>query len=283
MNTIRHNNTTTIAILAIGGLLALNAPAADETKPATATAKKPSGLVAHWNFDEAGENDVCTNASGNGYDATPSTAIKRGAGKFGAHCVSLAGGQVLKVSDKMPPPSASPMSFSVWVKPNKLEGRQYFFTYLPNTTETREQYEYAFHLDNGGEPRFWMWGHYAKGTPKEKWGLVCKSKVTVNEWSHVVVTIGEPAGETKKPSKKEGAVNLTYTMYLNGAVVVSEVYPVPPFLPNLAYAIGGKPAGEHSLNGDLDELMVFNKTLTAEEVKSLYTNNALPKKEASSK
>jgi hypothetical protein len=131
----------------------------------------------------------------------------------------------------------------------------------------------------GGEPRFWMWGHYAKGTPKEKWGLVCKTKLAANEWSHVVVTIGEPAGEPKKPSKKEGSVNLTWTMYLNGEVVASEIYPVPPFLPNLAYSIGGKPKGEYAMTGDIDELMVFNKQLTAKEVAGLYTANALPKDE----
>jgi hypothetical protein len=276
MKTMKHNNTTTIAILAIGGLLALNAPAADETKPATATAKKPSGLVAHWNFDEAGEKDVCADASHNGYDATPSTAIKRGAGRFGAHCISLTGDEVLHISNKMPQPSA-PMSISVWVKPSRLEGRQYILTYLPITSETRGEYEYALHLDNDGEPRFWIWGHPVKGAPQEKFGLVCQTKLAANKWSHIVVTIGEPTGETTRPSQKEGAVNLTWTMYLNGEVVASEIYPFPPFLPNLAYSIGGKPKGQMAIAGDIDELMIFNRQLTAKEVAGLYTSNALPK------
>jgi hypothetical protein len=92
-------------------------------------------------------------------------------------------------------------------------------------------------------------------------------------------TTGGAAGEPQKPSKKEGAVNLTYTMYLNGEVVASEIYPVPPFLPNLAYSIGGKPNGEYAIAGDIDELMVFNRQLTAKDVAGLYTANALPNKE----
>lgn len=102
---MKHNKTTAIAILAIGGLMALDASAADESKPATSTEEKTNGLLAHWSFDERGEKDVCADASGNGYDATPSSAIQRGAGKFGAHCISLAGGQVLTISEKMPHPS----------------------------------------------------------------------------------------------------------------------------------------------------------------------------------
>lgn len=279
MNILKYVRTTGIVLLAIGGLMALNASAAAESQSATSTEeKKDVGLLAYWKFDEPGENDVCADASGNGYNATPNTAIKRGAGRFGAHCISLSGGQVLTVFEQMPRPSA-PMSLSAWVKLKELEGRQYILTYLPNSRETRGEYEYALHLDKGGEPRFWMWGHYAKGTGQEKWGLVCKTKLTADTWSHVVVTIGQPTGEPGTPSQKEGAVNLTWTMYLNGEVVAREIYPVPPFLPDLAYSIGGKPSGEYSMVGDIDELMVFNKALTAKEVEGLYTANALPKEE----
>src|SRR4030042_6602284 len=81
MNTRKHLRPTAIALLASGGLMALNPSAADESKSATPTEeKKDVGLLAYWKFDEPGENDVCVDASGNGYKATPITPIKRGAG-----------------------------------------------------------------------------------------------------------------------------------------------------------------------------------------------------------
>jgi len=279
---MKHNKTTAIAILAIGGLRALNAPAADESKPATANEKRPNGLLAHWNFDEGGENDVCADASGNGFNGIPNTAIKRGEGKFGAHGLSLAGEQVVKVPQTMPFP-APPSSFSAWVKPNTLTNRQYIFTYLPNTKESHHEYEFALHLDNGGEPRFWIWGRVEAGAKQEKWGILSKSKVTTDEWTHVVVTIGEPTGEPRVASAKEGAKNLTWTMYQNGKMVTSAILPVPPFQAVGEYSIGGKPSRHNSLDGNIDELMVFKKTLTAEEVESLYTTNALPNAEGKSK
>lgn len=286
---MKTKKMTALVILALGGIMAcgtmvraqetnisvkVTAPKDADLSFTTAKLKNDKGLVAYWNFDEAGESDGCADASGNGYDGTPNTTIKRGEGKFGAHGLSLAGEQVVKVPQTMPFP-APPVSFSAWVKPNTLTNRQYIFTYLPNTKESHHEYEFALHLDNGGEPRFWIWGRFEKGGKQEKWGMLSKTKVTTDEWTHVVVTIGEPTGEPKVSSAKEGAKNLTWTMYQNGKMVATAILPFPPFQAVGEYSIGGKPSGHNSLDGNIDELMVFKKTLTVEEVESLYAANKL--------
>jgi len=92
-------------------------------------------------------------------------------------------------------------------------------------------------------------------------GLESPTSLTVNTWSHVAATF------------KAGTLRL----YVNGNQVASKVSAITSVNASGAspVAIGGVPGGAHLLIGMVDEVAMYNRALSASEIKAIFTNGAI--------
>ena len=80
--------------------------------------------------------------------------------------------------------------------------------------------------------------------------------MSLNQWSHVVYTHDDN--------------NIKF--YLNGQLVLSEDSPGTNFYNQNPISIGSRPSIRHVFSGGIDDVGIWNKILTAEEIEYLYSN-----------
>ena len=80
--------------------------------------------------------------------------------------------------------------------------------------------------------------------------------MSLNQWSHVVYTHDDDY----------------IKFYLNGQLVSSEDSPGTNFDNQNPISIGSRPSIRHVFSGGIDDVGIWNKILTAEEIEYLYSN-----------
>jgi hypothetical protein len=135
-------------------------------------------------------------------------------------------------------PSVTPMTFSMWVKPNVLTDAMFFSA----------SYSPRLYIGVQG-------GDWEMGIQNSSWGSG-PTDVTTN-WTHVVVTM-------------DGA---NAKMYINGTYDHQKAYTAYNFLAN--FNVGRTPAGSYYFNGSVANLKIYNRALSAAEVISLYDKGRL--------
>ena len=158
------------------------------------------------------------------------------------------------------------ITLEAWVKPGKQKTDSSTAGGIILNKET--SYEFAVRYDNSiqwaltgptGKPL--KENHAYTGTAWA-WHIV-NAKVNLNEWNHVVVTYKFPSAKT----------------YLNSVLVedfdvTPNSYSVSIIPSDYLLGIGARQHETSSwrsfFNGTIDEVMVFNRALTPEEVKSVY-------------
>lgn len=213
------------------------------------------GLVNYWHFDEAiytgaaGEvKDVMGNNNGTTYGNTSinESGYYYNAAKFDGS--TEGSGSYINMTS--PPSITGNITISVWVKET---------SYVTSSAiiDTNYSKSYLFYYYTGGKFRFYMndtlglFHRYVEST----------GAIPLNEWSNIVAMWN----------------GTNCTLYINGVYNAIGSCNSSAAVPNYMYIgkYGGSalPLPNSSINGSIDELMIFNRTLSAAEIKSIYNSS----------
>ena len=217
-----------------------------------ATLAKPAnnlGLVGYWSFDDA-SGTVATDFSGNGNTGTltnvaaPATATSGwGSGKLGGGINFDGTNDYVTIPNTTAMDSTS-LSVCAWVKPAGFSNYQNIFAKTGS-----DNFEQIGLLVNGSGQVSFQLG--SSGT--------FAGSLTLNAWNFVCGSANASTG----------------TLYINGASIASSAnsghyYSVTPLTIGVTYYAGFS----RYFNGSIDDVRVYNRTLSATEIISLYNAGA---------
>jgi hypothetical protein len=207
-------------------------------------AKGPSGLLGWWTFDGKDMISNVSDISGQGNTGflknQPATSTI--AGKVGqALRFDGVNDRVLLTSDSV---GVSTITLCAWVKPSALSGN---YGIMSNG-------RFYFGMD------VFTNGVRLDSDTSAGSALVSSGLLTVNTWNHLCATRASGAG---------GAGSI----YINGALDTSGNTDTPTSGFG-SLTIGDDDAGDFLFKGDMDDVRLYSRILTASEIKQLYSMGA---------
>jgi len=194
------------------------------------------GLVGYWNFDE-GKGDVASDSSGNKNDAKLVRSPEWVDGKFGK-ALKLDGGktQKIEVPDSLSfAKITTAVTMEAWINPANLSAWMSF--------GVKGDITYGMFVN----PEAYVRMHYSGGTTLD----TPAGTIKANEWTHVVGTYD----------------GQTVTIYLNG-IKQAEVKASAAIPASVAtFVIGGTQESRDWFSGMIDEVKLYSRGLTEDEVK----------------
>ncbi len=214
------------------------------------------GLVAHWALDEAG-GTTASDSSGNGHDGrlTGGTWIVTG-GRFGGGLRLIAGDAVVVPGF---PAATSNWSVSLWIRMS--DEQLAFNSNDPFTeilsTENIGSAGWQINIDKRlAEPRF-VFSYWAPPLMGYV-GTEC-SCVSAGAWIHLAATVNIDANRI--------------TLYRDGTAVDQETRPSDIVPGDSTLHFGGWNMGDRLLSGDLDDIAIWRRALTPEDITALTTQS----------
>lgn len=212
------------------------------------TASMPlNGLVLHYTFDSDTRQSIA-DKSGHGNNGKSSGATIIANGKKG-HALSFAGEDVVKFSDRDLPKGNSPRTVALWFKitnPAQREVLVIWGKYAPGDATYLAAYEK--NQPQAGKLQFGDWG----GNPQTQRGGT--TNVADGEWHHgALVYDGQGTARLFVDGKMEVEFGRTFATTLPGTATLS-------------IGIGSN----HGFTGAMDEVMIFNRALSAKEIREIY-------------
>ena len=214
-----------------------------------------SGLIGYWNFEE-NNGDTAYDRSGNGNDGTI----------YGANWTTGISGNALSfdgvddyvdIGNNVKPPF--PVTVSAWVKLNELN----LVSILRNDKWDSGNYRYGLAI--GCSPDGEIFGYYFEGfsAPWNRIERFSNNSVNpVGDWHHLVVVFHEHNNiQLFWDSVKYDGYNREGT---GSGMTYSNA--------NGAIGTYTHNDGPHYLNGEIDEIRVYNRALSNEEIEFLYKN-----------
>ncbi len=233
-----------------------------------------NGLVAHYDFDE--DNAVAPDVSGNGNNIIYASSFG-GSGptispetKAGAGSVSFDGGSYLTPTNQLLSTLAGSFSISLWVNTTQDNGDPNDYAYNGDGIISAD----VPGLANDLVPVALTGGQVAFNTGNTQYGYddTINSSATVNDglWHHVVVSRNQATGEKD--------------IYIDGVLDTSDTDTTnllndPQLLTIGAIADASNPdptspdsSGYNGYQGLLDDIQIYDRALTPDEVTFLYNN-----------
>jgi len=204
----------------------------------------PSGLVAGWNFNETSGTSA-QDISGNGNTATLVNGVARTTGNYG-------GGLTLDgVNDYITAPNSSSLNIAgsgltlgMWINPQASGSDAVVLGKFWNATMTSPYYQYGLELTGGTIPNFFI------GSSGGPLSASMGSALPLNQWSYLAVVF-------------DGS-QVRY--YVNGALVTTASLSATITARNNGFQIGADNNIQQFFNGSLDEVRIYDRALTAQEV-----------------
>ena len=221
---------------------------------ATATVNT-SGLVGYWRFEE-GSGATASDSSGNGNTGTINK-LNNGVywttnGKFGnaLRFDNITSNLYVDVGNNPVLYPTSALTVEVWVKLNASRPSES----TPFVVSSASQGSYSLYQDWDADNRITF--YLKNSTGSQMWASVTGADVIpLNTWLHIVGTYDSSTHTLK--------------IYVNG---VLQTACTTCILGPLATAIDSIQLGNENLNGTIDEVQIWNRSLTADEVKELYAS-----------
>ena len=220
----------------------ITAPAAPATYTATFTAlPAPPSLVASYSFD-AGSGPTLADISGRGHAGTISGATWSAAGKNGGALSFDGVNDWVTVADTAALDLTTAMTLEAWVRPTS--------TNRWRTVALKEQtgnLVYAVYGNNSGQrasANLWL------GSSEKE--ARSASQLAANTWTHLAATY-------------DGA---TIRVYVNGALSGSTATTGSMPASTGPFRIGGNAVWDEFFAGQLDDLRLYNRALSATEVQT---------------
>jgi hypothetical protein len=227
-------------------------------------------MVAHWPCDEGSDSKLLDHSI-NKYDGTIDGATWIPDGRFGGALHFNSGNSVFVPSF---PQATKSWSLSLWVRPSAWafpadSGINYYITLISTEIAFMSGWEMNAHLPPAQPPnnyRAWEYhfaypkGGDAGGNPYKYYDCDC---VDANQWTHLVAVVDSAAMQMSfyKNGELQGAQAIT-------DLIQPQVTGYSPLYMG-TWSLGGR-----NFVGDLDDIVIYGRALTAAEVASLYTQPA---------
>jgi len=192
------------------------------------------GLVAAYSFDE-GDGPRVSDASGNGNAGYIANAVWS-EGRFGS-ALEFSGKGWVTIRAAQALDATGEMTLQAWIYPTQRE------------TAWRDVITRA---TSGGESGFSLPAASSTAPPGEGWVVKGKARLVPGRWSHLATTY-------------DGRVQ---RLYINGALVASRPLSRTKVAEPGALHVGGSPIWGDRFKGKIDEVRVYNRALTAEEIRT---------------
>jgi hypothetical protein len=220
-----------------------------QTSATTQTSNTNPGLVGYWKFDE-GTGTITSDSSGNGNDAMLINGPNWVAGKYG-NALSFDG-----VDDYVQKTSPSSLDWtggftiSSWIFPHMWDStyRAFFSNLDAGSPWNGIMMGIVF---DAGYRRLWVFSHDYFLFPNQNIG-------NVNEWTHVAITYDSSAAQLK--------------YYVNGVLMGTVNSMRQPNDTSQPIKIGAYYNNGAFFDGFIDEVRVYNKTLSSQEISDIYMN-----------
>jgi hypothetical protein len=190
-------------------------------------------------FDETSGSTVL-DSSGFSNDGTLSGATRVSTGKHGKAMRFDGSNDIVTVADSSSLDLTSGMTLEAWVRPTALS------TYRPVIVKTRGSSSFSYMLyahDESKRPSGWIRTTADRTTNST-------AALPISTWSHIAATY-------------DGA---TMRFYVNGVLKRSKAYTGALAVGNGALRIGGAGVWSEWFKGDLDDIRIWNKPLTASQI-----------------
>jgi len=137
------------------------------------------------------------------------------------------------------------ITFGAWVKPY-IYGQSDYHIVLESKTD------YGWFFGTNGGKVAWLIGRSTSGG----WNIVYTTGTLIDGWNHIVGTYESSSGVAK--------------IYLNGSYVGSKSGVAEPTKSPGGFKIGLQGINNYTFNGLIDDVRIYDRALSAEEVKQLY-------------
>lgn len=207
-------------------------------RPATAPGSMPEGLVAYYPF-----NGDASDETGLGHDGTVSGAVLT-SDRFGntASAYSFQGNEYIEITDHEDIMFPGGFTLAAWVKPeDQFEHNNIISKVNPNR-------DFVLQLNASGllNAHFYV--------DPDFWHLYSPDPLPLSSWTHVAYVYQER----------------TMKLYIDGQLVSAETASKDPVWTGTVMLIGAMNYEENFV-GSIDEVMVFNRALDAEEVFNIFS------------
>jgi glucose/arabinose dehydrogenase len=211
------------------------------TIPVTLTVSPPStGLVGAWAFNEA-SGSTANDASGAANPGTISGATRTTAGKYGSALTFDGVNDIVNVPDANSLDLTTGMTLEAWVRPTAGGNWK---TVLLKEQPGHLAYALYSHEDTGRPS-----GHVFTTAAGDTW-TGAPAALALNTWSHLAMTWD----------------GLTRRIYLNGTQVASGALTGTAVTSTSPLRIGGNTIWSEWFTGQIDEVRIYNRALSAAEV-----------------
>jgi fibronectin type 3 domain-containing protein len=234
----------------------INSISANKTVTAVfTTATESTGLVANWTFDEA-SGSTAIDATGNNNNATLFNTPTRINGKYGYGALSFDGlnDYATALNSSSLNLSGSEATFMFWVYPrNTFSSDTVLFGKLWSSIWGPPYYQYGVELTAGVTPVLYV------GTATGASSASMGSALTLDTWHHLTLVM----------------TGGTYTWYRNGNAVAGGSGSLSPISARTSdVRIGSDGASAQLHKGYLDDVRIYSRALTAQEISGIYTSQS---------
>lgn len=213
------------------------------------------GLIAYWKFEEGSGTAAANNRGGT--SGTLTNGPTWATGKSG-QALEFSGEDATKpyVQTSTDIGNASEKTFAGWFKFNK--NREWMVMVLEGIEFDSNKYS-GLITNSGG---VWLYQAYNGGASTFS---SAATPIPVGGWHHVAGVISKSGNYMK--IYFDGSLNASYS----SASIGSSTF----YNPTGSVRIGGGTGG-YGFNGTIDEAMVYNRALSADEIRLLYENPGYP-------
>jgi hypothetical protein len=213
-----------------------------------------TGLVGYWNFDE-GSGTTTADSSGNNNNATINGATWI-AGRIGNNSVSFNGsGEYINDGKGASLNNLPALTYSAWIYP-----RSFNSTGVVNAILGKRYKEFGF---ISGKPYFFV------STNSSNVSISCNVTVALNTWTHMAVVWDGTVGSLSSGN-----------FYVNGVPCAfvgnpGSGTPIADAARDLAVGANFNDSlGQYGsfLDGNVDELRIYNRALSAQEILDIYSD-----------
>lgn len=228
------------------------------------------GCVSYWKFDDGSANDTTGRNNGTGYNAPEYVQGFRGGGLYfnETNGVRVNNSISLNITDQI--------SLLAWVNFAKFDGNTNYGKIItkPNIEVGNENPWELYTLDIAivsvnSTPRFIL----SAGIPTGQGGVHVEAKngtynLTTSQWYHIAGTYN-------------GSL---MSLYVNGTLIATAVTNVKIGLNDTALFMGGVDRPSYCgasgcnfhINGIIDEVLIYNRSLPESEIKQLFDSYSMP-------